>query len=88
MKRGQLKWNGSVDKMEYIQPILKEFASMIVNEIKGKFPVYKSYDIMLSGGGVTLLEDSLSKLLDFEVVKDSVFANAIGFYNVGSGMIG
>ena len=86
MKRGKIKWDGKMDSMPYVNEFTSKFAIEIVNEIKGKFPLYKSYDIMLSGGGVDLLKDSLSKIINFKVVDDNIFANAIGFYNVGAGM--
>lgn len=83
LKRGKIKWDGKIDKMEYVDGIVDKFADEIMNKIKGKFPLYKSYDIMLSGGGAEMLKSSLERHIDFEVVPDNVFANAIGFYNVG-----
>ena len=83
MKRGKIKWNDRVDEMLYVQKVSSDFAANIVNEIKGSFPLYKSYDIILSGGGVELLKTYLAKDITFSVVKDNLFSNAIGFYNVG-----
>ena len=86
MKRGYIKWEGKKDNMEYTKAIIQDFADMVLNAIKGAFPLYKSYDIMLSGGGADLLKDSFSNHIEFTIVKDSIFANAIGFYNVGVGI--
>lgn len=86
MKRGKIKWDGKTDNMEYVDQIISKFSSDIENEIKGKFPLYKSYEIMLSGGGADLLKDGLDRYLDFEVIPNNIFANAIGFYNVGVDM--
>lgn len=84
MQRGKIKWDGKIDNMEYVDEIIGKFSNEVVNKIKGKFPLYKSYEIMLSGGGVDLLKDDLSKDLKFDIIKDNIFANAIGFYNVGA----
>lgn len=86
MKRGFIKWDGEIDNMEYVDKILDKFAETIVNDIKGTFPKYKSYEVILSGGGVDLLKNHLAKLIDFEVITNHVFANANGFYNVGVDM--
>lgn len=88
MKRGKIKWNGVIDEMTYVSEISSKFAANVINEIKGNFPLYKSYDIVLSGGGVDLLKPYLAKDITFSVVKDNLFANAIGFYNVGVGANG
>ena len=72
--------------MDFLAEIKYWFAKTIINEIKGSFPIYKSYDIKLSGGGAEQLGSYLSKYFDFDIIKDSVFANAIGFYNVGCDM--
>lgn len=85
MKRGKIRWDGNIDNMEYVPSILSKFANNIINEIKGSFPLYKSYDIILSGGGAFLLADYLSKHITFTIMDNNVFSNAIGFYNVGVG---
>lgn len=85
MKRGKIVWDGKVDNMEYVNVILNDFADKIVNQIKGKFPLYKAYEIMLSGGGADLLHSQLSNSISFRVIPNNVFANAIGFYNVAVG---
>lgn len=86
IKRGVIKWDGKVDNMEYVDEILNDFSDKIINEIKGNFPLYKAYEIMLSGGGVDLLKEKLETHITFRVVPDSIFANAEGFYNVGVGV--
>ena len=86
LKRKKILWEGKIDDMYYVDGILEDFSNAIMNEIKGKFPLYKSYEIMLSGGGVELLQDKLEDHINFEVVPDNIFANAIGFYNVGAGL--
>lgn len=88
MKRGKIKWNGNIDNMGYVSEISSKFAANVINEIKGSFPLYKSYDIVLSGGGVDLLKSHLAKDITFSVMKDNLFSNAIGFYNVGVGANG
>lgn len=86
IKRGVIKWDNRVDNMEYLDGILGDFSDKIVNEIKGSFPLYKAYEIMLSGGGVDLLKEKLEHHITFTVVPNSIFANADGFYNVGVGV--
>lgn len=88
MKRGKIKWNGKIDDMAYVSQISSKFAANVINEIKGSFPLYKSYDIVLSGGGVELLKPYLANDIVFSVMKDNLFSNAIGFYNVGVGTNG
>ena len=88
INRGYLKWDSRIDNMEYAESILSEFAYEIVNQLKGKFPIYKSYEIMLSGGGSNVMENYLSPLIDFSMINETIFANALGFYNVGVGING
>lgn len=83
MKRGIIKWDGKLDNMEYVDGVIDSFADKIYNGIKGAFPLYKSYDILASGGGIDLFKDALSKRLTFDVIEDNIFANAIGFYRIG-----
>lgn len=86
MKRGKIVWEGKVDNMEYVDPIINDFAYEILNNIKGKFPLYKSYEVLLSGGGVDLLKHQLNKNIQLKVIPNNVFANSIGFYNVVMGV--
>ena len=85
MKRGKITWDNIIDHMEYVDEIINKFSDRIINQIKAKFTLYKSYEIMLSGGGADMLKDQLSKSLDLTILDNNVFTNAIGFYNVASG---
>lgn len=86
IKRGKIKWNGKTDTMPYVEEYKDGFVDDIMNTIKGKFPLYKSYEIKLSGGGADVLKSSFDKHIDFTIVEDNIFSNATGFYNVGVDM--
>lgn len=87
IRRGFIKWDGKKDEMKYIKTITSAFVTSLINDIKGKFPLYKSYEIYLSGGGADLLEEAFANSFgDYVKVENNVFANAIGFYNVGTDM--
>ncbi|EOR27399.1 StbA family protein [Clostridium sartagoforme AAU1] len=80
--REGLTVDGEGIDFNFMKTIVEEFIEELMNELRN-FPIRTS-KVLLSGGGVKLLKNSLSnKIKGLEVIDNYLFANANGFKNVG-----
>lgn len=78
--KGKLQVEGKDVDLTFLSPILQEYIDKIVQNIKINYPI-KTSKIILVGGGAILTHNQIKKHIPYvELIKESQFANARGYY--------
>lgn len=86
--RNNLKINGAKADLSFIKPYLSDYVSALCDEIKLRYPV-ETADLYLTGGGAGLLEPAFrNRLGNVQKLSSPQFANAKGYYIIGSHKFG
>lgn len=83
---GRLEIEGTPADLNFLKPLLQDYIDGIVENIKINYPV-KTSKILLCGGGSKLTYNQLKKhLKNVDLIEDSQFSNAKGYYNIAREM--
>jgi plasmid segregation protein ParM len=84
--QGGLEIYGEPQNIDFAMEVFKSYVTTIVNELKINYSI-KTLKVKLIGGGAQLLAGAFKKRIpNAELIDDTIFANALGFGDVGAGL--
>lgn len=77
--------NGEKADLKFITPILRAYIDDIVTTIKINYPVNTARIMLCGGGSILIYNPILKQFPNAELMRNSQFANAIGYYIIARG---